>query len=50
VRYKQHYVQDPRTGLKTGKIKAVLNGEIDPFLEAYLRHVAIEAESVGDST
>ncbi len=30
-------VKDVRTGCETGDIQAVMNGEIDPFMEAYLR-------------
>ncbi len=37
VRYRQHYVHDIRTGLKTGKVTATLNGALDPFLDARLR-------------
>jgi len=31
-------VKDHRTGYETGKAQAVLDGEIDAFIEAYLRH------------
>jgi peptide chain release factor 2 len=31
------YVKDARTGLKSGNPDAVLNGELDPFIDAYLR-------------
>ncbi len=48
VRYKKRYVHDPRTGLKMGKLKATLAGELDPFLEAYLREQAqSETDEVG---
>ncbi len=30
-------VKDVRTGQETGKLQAVLDGEIDPFIEAFLR-------------
>ena len=30
-------VKDHRTGLETGNVQAVMNGQIDPFIEAYLR-------------
>ena len=30
-------VKDHRTGLETGNIQAVMDGEIDPFIDAYLR-------------
>ncbi len=41
VRFKRRYVHDPRTGLKIGRLNATLAGEIDPFLEAYLRREAV---------
>jgi peptide chain release factor 2 len=31
------YVKDTRTGLKSGNPDNVLNGELDPFIDAYLR-------------
>lgn len=31
-------VKDHRTGVEIGNIQAVMDGEIDPFLEAYLRY------------
>jgi peptide chain release factor 2 len=31
------YVKDARTGLKAGNPDTVLNGELDPFIDAYLR-------------
>ena len=37
VRFKQRYVQDPRTRVRTGRLNATLQGQIDPFIEAYLR-------------
>jgi len=33
-------VKDHRTGLETGNIEAVMDGEIDPFIAAYLREQA----------
>jgi len=36
VRFRQRYVHDTATGLKTGKLAATLNGALDPFLEARL--------------
>ncbi len=33
-------VKDHRTGIETGKLEAVMNGEIDEFIEAYLRQPA----------
>ncbi len=47
VRYKKRYVQDPRTGLKSGKLKAILKGDIDSFLEAYLRQLASHVQEDG---
>ncbi len=35
-------VKDARTGLEVGNVEAVLAGEIDPFIEAYLRQEATE--------
>jgi peptide chain release factor 2 len=32
-------VKDHRTGLEIGNVQAVMNGGIDPFIEAYLRSV-----------
>ena len=37
VRFKKRYVEDHRTGLKTSRLKATLKGDLDPFLEAYLK-------------
>jgi peptide chain release factor 2 len=31
-------VKDHRTGLEVGNVQAVMDGAIDPFIEAYLRH------------
>jgi peptide chain release factor 2 len=31
-------VKDHRTGLEVGNIQGVMNGDIDPFIEAYLRY------------
>ncbi|MFC2092082.1 peptide chain release factor 2, partial [Elusimicrobiota bacterium] len=33
-------VRDHRTGVKISNIEAVMNGDIDPFIEAYLNHTA----------
>jgi peptide chain release factor 2 len=30
-------VKDVRTGLEVGNVQAVLDGEIEPFIEAWLR-------------
>jgi peptide chain release factor 2 len=32
-------VKDHRTGVEIGNVQAVMNGGIDPFIEAYLRSV-----------
>lgn len=37
-------VKDNRTSLEVGNVDAVLEGEIDPFIEAYLRKEATERE------
>jgi peptide chain release factor 2 len=31
-------VKDHRTDHQTGNVDAVLDGELDPFIESYLRH------------
>ena len=41
--YVDHPVKDLRTGHEVGNPEAVLDGGLDPFMEAYLRH------SVGES-
>jgi peptide chain release factor 2 len=33
-------VKDHRTNVQVGNIEAVLNGDLDGFIEAYLRHRA----------
>jgi peptide chain release factor 2 len=33
-------VKDHRTGFETGNVQAVLDGDLDGFIEAYLRHRA----------
>jgi peptide chain release factor 2 len=35
-------VKDMRTGYETGNIQAVLDGRLDPFIEAYLRSIVGE--------
>ena len=37
-------VKDLRTGYETGNVEAVLDGEITPFIEAYLQTLIGEAE------
>ncbi len=37
-------VKDNRTALEVGNVEAVLGGEIDPFIEAYLRQEATQRE------
>jgi len=38
-------VKDVRTKVETSAVEAVLNGELDNFVEAYLRHKALAARS-----
>jgi len=33
-------VKDHRTNFQTGNVQAVLDGQLDAFIEAYLRHRA----------
>jgi peptide chain release factor 2 len=40
-------VKDHRTGLEVGNAQAVLDGDIDPFIEAYLRWAARDPEAAG---
>jgi peptide chain release factor 2 len=35
-------VKDLRTNYETGNTQAVLDGRLDPFMEAYLRHMVGE--------
>jgi peptide chain release factor 2 len=37
--------KDTRTGFETGNIAAVMNGEIDGFINAYLKHIAKESDN-----
>jgi len=37
-------VKDHRTGFETGNVEAVLDGEIDPFMRAYLLSQAVKSE------
>ena len=37
--------KDTRTGFETGNISAVMNGEIDGFINAYLKHIAKENDN-----
>jgi peptide chain release factor 2 len=39
-------VKDHRTGAETGNVQAVLDGDIDPFIEAYLRQRPAEDQFV----
>ena len=39
-------VKDLRTGYETGKTQAVLNGRLDPFIEAYLRSIVGDHEEL----
>lgn len=38
-------VKDHRTGAETGNVQAVMDGELDPFIQAYLRHALKNQES-----
>ena len=38
-------VKDLRTSVETGNVQAVMDGDLDPFIEAYLKHEA--GQSVG---
>ena len=40
-------VTDLRTGLKTGNVQAVMDGELDPFIHAWLRQGQTKAEDRG---
>jgi peptide chain release factor 2 len=37
-------VKDNRTGVEVGNVDAVLEGDLDPFIEAYLRQEATQRE------
>ena len=37
--------KDTRTGYETGNIGAVMNGEIDGFINAYLKHISKQADN-----
>jgi len=41
-------VKDHRTGLETGNVQAVLDGDLDEFIEAYLRHRAKPGQTKTD--
>jgi peptide chain release factor 2 len=43
-------VKDNRTALEVGNVEAVLDGEIDPFIEAYLRQEATNREQEGGAS
>jgi peptide chain release factor 2 len=38
-------VKDHRTDLQVGNVEAVLNGDLDGFIESYLRHRAKKRET-----
>ena len=42
VLYPYQLVRDERTDLKVGQTDRVLDGDIQPFIEAYLRHRAAQ--------
>ena len=46
--YKSQYVRDLRSGLTETNVRRVLEGQIDPFLEACLRAAAGAAGMPGD--
>ena len=41
-------VKDRRTGYETGNVDAVLDGELDPFINAYLKWLSQGGAMVGD--
>lgn len=50
VLHPYNLVKDLRTGVETGNARAVLDGDLDQFITAYLRHESGPAVSTGDST
>jgi peptide chain release factor 2 len=42
-------VKDERTGQETGNVAAVLDGDLDDFMESYLRWRRAEAEASGSA-
>lgn len=44
-------VKDTRTGAETAQVQDVMDGDLDAFIEAYLRHARglVGAEKVGDA-
>jgi len=43
-------VKDVRTGLEVGNAQAVLDGEIDPFIEAWLRSRLSSSNGAGNAS
>ena len=39
-------VKDLRTGQETGNIQAVMDGELDQFIESYLKYKASEKANI----
>jgi peptide chain release factor 2 len=42
-------IKDHRTGLEIGNVEPVLDGDIDPFIRAYLKKTALKAPETGHS-
>ena len=43
-------VNDTRTGFKASNADGVLDGELDPFINAYLKWLATGGKPVGDTS